>query len=75
MNVINKKSFIINIVAFILLISLFNSYYNASFSIAIITFILFVIYDFHQTRKIKSIKIPKQVMQGIIVFFGSILIF
>ena len=74
MNVINKKSFIINIVAFILLISLFNSYYNASFSIAIIAFVLFVLYDFHQTRKIKSIQIPKQVMQGIIVFFGSILI-
>lgn len=74
MSTLNKKSFIINIIAFILFISLFNSYYNASFSIAIIAFVLFVLYDFHQTRKIKSIKIPKQVMHGIIVFFGSILI-
>ena len=74
MNILDKKSFIINIVAFILFVSLFNSYYNASFSIAIIAFVLFVIYDFYKTRKIKSIQIPKQVMLGIAVFFGSILI-
>lgn len=71
---LNKKSFIINIVAFILFVSLFNSYYNASFSIAIIAFVLFVIYDFYKTREIKSIQIPKQVIWGIAVFFGSILI-
>lgn len=73
MNILDKKSFIINIVAFILFVSLFNSYYNASFSIAIIAFVLFVIYDFYKTREIKSIQIPKQVMLGVAVFFGSIL--
>lgn len=73
-NLIEKNSFIINTIAFIIILSMFNLYYKPSFTLSRIAFVLFVLWDFYKNKRIRIPKIDRNLLVGSSIFLGIVLL-
>lgn len=70
----NSNKIYINLVAFIIVISLFVTGYKPAFTIAMIAFFLYGILDYYKQQRLLRITVDKSVLKGIGYFFASIII-
>ena len=62
-----------NLVAALVVMSLFSLYYKPSYTIGRIAFVLFALWDFYKYRKFRIPKLDKNLVIGIILFYGTLL--
>ena len=74
MNMLNDKKMINSVLTMVIIFSLFIIKYKPSFSIAMILFFLYLIYNYIKEKSFDNLILDRKLLNGYIIFFSAMLL-